>query len=92
VGTFSVEGKKYEIVIASDVSSRDGIGAELWHLDRNEMLVEIFRDDTSRRMTFFVAKQIEVSLEVLDALLRAFEEIPGRTFIDYDSLEQSNLD
>lgn len=85
MGRFSIEGREYEIIIASDVSSRDGIGAELWSLDTGEMIVEVFRDDTLRRMTFFVAKTIEIPLEALDILLEAFEDIPGRKFIDYDS-------
>ena len=88
MSVFVVEGKQYEIIIASDVSSRDGIGAELWDTDSNEMIVEAFRDDTLRKLTLFVAKQIAIPLELLDKLLQAFDEIPGRTFIDYDSLEQ----
>jgi hypothetical protein len=83
----NIQGKGYEIVIASDVSSRDGIGAELWY--QGDMLVEIFRDDTLRKMSFFVSKQIDIPLEVIDELLRAFEEISGRKFIDYEAAEDT---
>ncbi len=54
------------------------------------MIAEVFRDNTIQKLTFFVSKQIEIPLEVFDALLRAFEKNVGRTFIDYDSPEYGN--
>lgn len=91
MAVFAVEGREYEIIIASDISSRDGIGAELWDRSSNEMIIEAFRDDTLKKLTFFVAKQIDIPLDLLDKLLQAFDEIPGRIFIDYDSPEWQNL-
>jgi hypothetical protein len=61
-------------VVASDVSSRDGIGVEL--LIDNEIVLEIFRDDTkeSREVTLY---KRDVSLETLEEAIAKFKnEIP----------------
>ncbi|GAB3854592.1 hypothetical protein GCM10028822_24650 [Hymenobacter terrigena] len=84
---FTVEGKNYEIIIASDVNTRDGIGCELWDVNKDELLLEIFRDDTLKRLSFYTSRAIDFPLEVLDLAMQAFNEIPGRTFIDYGSPE-----
>jgi hypothetical protein len=66
-------------VIASDVSSRDGIGVEL--LLDEKIVLEIFRDDTkkTREVTFF---QKEVSLALLEESIEKFKkEIPWE-FLD----------
>ncbi len=55
---FNREDKNYEIIIASDVSSRDGIGCELWDTDNGELLMEVFRDDTLKRLSFYTSKSV----------------------------------
>jgi hypothetical protein len=79
--------RNYGFQVASDAFSRDGIGCELWELDADEVLAEVFRDDTLKQLSFTVFKPIDIPLEVLDRLLQIFNEIPGRVFIEYDSPE-----
>lgn len=78
--------KNYSFAIASDVNTRDGIGCEVWDVGANEMIAEVFRDDTTKQITFTVWRPIEIPLEILDRMLQLFDKIPGRTFIDYDAL------
>jgi hypothetical protein len=68
------ELQKAEWVIVSDVSSRDGIGVEL--LVNNEMILEIFRDDSkkTREVTLY-KKEISLSL-VEEAIAKFKKEIP----------------
>jgi hypothetical protein len=75
---FEVEYRQYEIVIASDVS-RDGLGCELRDLNTNQLLVEIFRDDNLKKIQFY-SSEIDVPFEVIEKLLKAFEERVGREF------------
>ncbi|OGX81768.1 hypothetical protein BEN48_05935 [Hymenobacter glacialis] len=56
-------------------------------MDSDEILAEVFRDDTLKQLSFTVFKPIDIPLEILDRMLQVFNEIPGRTFIDYDSTE-----
>ena len=79
--------RNYSFQVAGDVSTRDGIGCELWDLDTDELLAEVFRDDTSKQLSFAVFKPIDIPLEILDRMLQIFDEIPGRTFTDYDAPE-----
>jgi hypothetical protein len=63
-----------KVLIASDVSSRDGIGIELY--DNDQIVMEIFRDDQNktRELSLF---QTAVSLELVERGIRIFrEEIP----------------
>ena len=39
----------YQVIIASDVSDRDGIGIQI--SKDNDFLIEIFRDDTDKTYT-----------------------------------------
>jgi hypothetical protein len=68
------DAPKNKWVIASDVSGRDGIGIELYQND--ELIVEIFRDDTkkSREVTMY-KKDVPLSL-VEDAISNFKKEIP----------------
>ena len=43
-----------KIVVASDVSNRDGIGVEIYKND--EMVLEIFRDDSKKERKVFLDK------------------------------------
>lgn len=71
--------EKDRIVIASDVSNRDGVGIEIY---RNDILVaEIFRDDTDRTR-IITAYKSEISLEDMEEYIAIFKkEIPWE-FID----------
>lgn len=48
--------KDYEIIIASNVSERDGIGIEIWSQDR--LFLEIFQDDKSGNYAISLLKKI----------------------------------
>ena len=75
---------KDRIVIASDVSDRDGIGVEIYRDDK--LVIEIFRDDTRRSRTVTLYQQ-DISLDLLEESIRTFKnEIPW-DFIDYENLK-----
>ncbi|WLQ11910.1 hypothetical protein O5O45_19465 [Hahella aquimaris] len=72
---------KDRVIVASDVSSRDGVGVEIYRDD--ELVVEIFRDDTEKTRTITVFKE-SVSLELMQECIEVFKkEIPW-DFIEYD--------
>ena len=75
---------KDRVIIASDVSDRDGVGVEIYQDDK--LVIEIFRDDTklTRTVTLF---QQDISLELLEESIETFnKEIPW-DFIDYENLK-----
>ncbi|MBK9718916.1 MAG: hypothetical protein IPO85_15660 [Saprospiraceae bacterium] len=75
---------KDRIVIASDISDRDGIGVEIYRDDK--LVIEIFRDDTKRTRTATLFQQ-DISLDLLEESIQIFKkEIPW-DFIDYDNLK-----
>ena len=79
-----MELPKDRVIIASDVSDRDGIGVEIYRNDK--LVIEIFRDDTklTRTVTLF---QQDISLELLEESISNFKkEIPW-DFIDYENLK-----
>jgi hypothetical protein len=67
-------------IISSDVSNgRDGIGVEIYR--DNELLVEVFRDDTKKSRTVTLWKQ-DLPLELIEESIQIFKkEIPWE-FID----------
>ena len=68
-------------VVASDINPRDGIGIEIYIDD--ELVLEIFRDDTERTRTVTVFKE-PVSLELMEESISVFKkEIPW-DFIEYE--------
>jgi hypothetical protein len=70
---------KDRVIIASDVSDRDGIGVEIYRDDK--LVIEIFRDDTKRSRTVTLYQQ-DISLELLEKSIQTFKkEIPW-DFID----------
>lgn len=71
----------YKIVRASDVSSRDGIGVEISY--KGKLVCEIFRDDTDRTRTVWLASQ-ELPLEELEGFIQIFKDEIDWNFIDYD--------
>ena len=74
---------KVKYIIASDVSDRDGIGVEIY-LDE-EMILEVFRDDT-KRVREVTLWQKDVPLELVEEAISIFKrEIPW-DFIVYKDL------
>ena len=71
----------YSIVRASDVSSRDGIGVEISR--DGKLICEIFRDDSDRDRTVWLAEK-SVALEELEGFIQIFREEIDWKFIDYD--------
>lgn len=71
---------KNRVVIASDVSSRDGVGVEIY---RDDVLVaEIFRDDTEKTRTITLSKD-SISLESMEEFIQIFKKNIDWDFIDY---------
>jgi len=67
-------------VVASDVSTRDGVGLETYLAD--DLVMEIFRDDSERRIyvTLFADS---VDLAVIESSIATFKEYPGVNYIEY---------
>lgn len=78
---------KDRVIIASDVSDRDGIGVEIYR--DYKLVIEIFRDDTKRTRTVLLYQK-DISLDLLEESIQTFKkEIPW-DLIDYDNLEHSD--
>jgi len=74
--------KDYRIIRASDVNPRDGIGVEIYKED--DLLIEIFRDDTERTRTITMFKN-EFSLEEMEGFIQIFKEQIPWDFIEYET-------
>ncbi len=62
------------VEIASDGHTRDGIGIEIYQDD--ELVIEIFRDDTEKTRTVTVYKE-DLSLDLIEEAITIFKkEIP----------------
>lgn len=72
---------KVRMVVASDVDPRDGIGIEIYRDD--ELIVEIFRDDTKRTREITVFKE-SISLELVEEAIQIFKEKIPWEFIEYE--------
>ena len=72
---------KDSVVVASDVNPRDGIGVEINRND--ELVIEIFRDDTERTRTVTVFRE-SVSLELMEEAIKRFKDEGLWDFIEYD--------
>jgi len=76
--------QEIKVVVASDVSKRDGIGVEIYLGD--ELILEIFRDDTKRAREVTLYKR-DLPLDLVEESISIFKrEIPWG-FIDYDELD-----
>jgi hypothetical protein len=49
---WTFDGVSYRIIAASDVSTRDGFGYELWESGGRDLLLEAFWDDSTGLFTF----------------------------------------
>jgi hypothetical protein len=76
--------KDYEIEIASDVNERDGIGVKVYK-DEN-LLIEIFRDDTQKNYTVSFYKK-DLPLEFVEKAIELFKKVIPQEFINYEELE-----
>jgi hypothetical protein len=79
-----MELQKDQIIIASDVSRRDGIGIEIWR--NNEILIEIFRDDTEKTRKVTLHKN-EIDLELIEKTIIDFKNNIPWDFIDYENFK-----
>lgn len=75
---------KDRVIIASDVSDRDGIGVGIYRDDK--LVIEIFRDDTKRTRTVTLYQQ-DISLDLLEEYIQTFKKEISWDFIDYDNLK-----
>jgi hypothetical protein len=73
--------EKEKVIVASDVNPRDGIGIEYYQDD--ELLIEIFRDDTDRTRTVTMFKD-DVSLEQMERAIKIFKKEISMEFIEYE--------
>lgn len=62
---------KDRVIIASDVNERDGIGVEIYRND--ELIAEIFRDDTEKTRTIRIFKE-NISLELMKECIQTLKE------------------
>ena len=75
---------KDRVIIASDVNERDGIGVEIYRND--ELVAEIFRDDTDKTRTIRVFKE-NITLKLMEECIKIFKkEIPWE-FIKYEETD-----
>lgn len=81
---FYVDNRHFVIMLASDVSSRDGLGWQLHEVVSNELifLLEIFRHDDLKKVEFFSYDPINIPFEALEKLSTDFNKTGGRDFID----------
>ena len=73
--------EEIKVVVASDVSGRDGIGIEIYLGD--ELVVEVFRDDTKKSREVTIYKR-DVSLELVEKSIAIFKERIPWEFLSYD--------
>ena len=71
--------KKFEVVIASDVSSRDGIGVEVY--ENGDLILDVFRDDTRKTKEVTLFKK-QVPLDIVEESLRIFRKKIPQDFQD----------
>ena len=71
--------KDYEIIVASDVSERDGIGIEIWK--DNVLLLDIFRDDTTKKFTISLFVR-DLPLELIENSIVYFRKKIPQDFLD----------
>ena len=80
-----MEIPKDRTVIVSDINERDGMGIEIYR--DNQLVIEIFRDDTKLTRTVAVFNK-EIRLDLLEESIAIFRnEIPW-DFIDYLNLNK----
>jgi hypothetical protein len=71
--------KEYEVIIASDVNTRDGVGIEVRKDD--ETLIEVFRDDGNKKYTITLFKW-DLPLDLVEESIAYFKKNIEQKFID----------
>jgi len=69
----------YEVIVASDVSERNGIGIEIWK--NNVLLLDIFRDDTTKKFTISLFER-DLPLELIEKSIIYFKKEILQDFLD----------
>ncbi|WP_299683630.1 hypothetical protein [uncultured Dokdonia sp.] len=75
---------KDRVIIASGVNERDGIGVGIYRND--ELVAEIFRDDTDNTRTIPIFKE-NISLELMEEYIQTFKKEIPRDFIKNDETD-----
>lgn len=75
----TVNFDQYEFIIATDVSSRDGIGIEIWK--DNQLLFDIFRDDSKKTKVVTIYNG-PVPVDLMEESIKRFKKEIPHDFID----------
>lgn len=69
----------FEIIVASDVNERDGIGVEISY--QGNFVMEIFRDDTDNTR-MITTDLVQIPLELMEKCIAIFKENIDWDFIN----------
>jgi len=80
---FYIGDRHFLIMLASDVNTRDGLGWQLFETVSNELvlLLELFRNDDSKKMEFVTYSPISIPFEALEVIVNDFSSKGGRDFV-----------
>lgn len=81
---FSIDGRHFVIMLASDVRDRDGLGWQLLEIvsNKSKLVLEIFRHDDLKSIEFIACSPVKVPFEALEKLINHFNTNGGREFIN----------
>lgn len=65
---------KYRLILASDVSTRDGLALELVEVDTGFRLAEVFQDDESGERSVSISRDRSIPLADFEWFLRQARE------------------
>ncbi|OUJ74544.1 hypothetical protein [Hymenobacter crusticola] len=84
MGYFAIDNRQFELVVASNVGTRDGMSWELWDNIKGEwfLLVELFRNDASKKIAFSAFYKVDIPFSALEVLLNNFNSNGGKEFHD----------
>jgi|LakMenEpi03Aug12_release.lakeMendotaPanAssembly.Ray.scaffolds.fasta_scaffold3263175_1 hypothetical protein len=71
--------ENYEIIIASDVHKRDGIGVEIWK--DGKLLLEVFRNDGIKKRTISLFED-NLTLSLIEETIAYFKKEIPHEFLD----------
>ncbi|GGF09614.1 hypothetical protein [Hymenobacter cavernae] len=80
---FTIDNRRFGLVLASDVNPRDGLGWQLWEYTNRKsvLLLEIFRHDDLKKISFETFEPMDIPYEALEIVLNDFNTTGGRNFI-----------
>lgn len=81
---FFIDDRHFLIMLASDVSDRDGLGWQLFEIVSGELIfiLEIFRHDDLKKIEFISYDPISIPFETLEIIVNSFNTNGGRDFIN----------